>query len=273
VLVSADGAPSTLARKLGYVNGEPQGVCSRSYVKDNTHFKWDGVVFYPPKLLPGYCAIIREAQGELNFCTYIIPGGPTKNEDLPAIHDAIMKTDPFVSRCLGPNPNIERMRSASLRFGGIPQSFDDHLLIIGDAAGFIDPLTGEGIQYAMESGMYAADTVAEGFKLGDLSAVQMQKYHDRWYHEFGRDFWYSMKMAYLLYRFPIMLDAAAKLIEKRGARFLAEWAEVMTGTKSKTWFLRPDVAPFIVLEIFAQFFRNIMGRGKGNGNLATINNN
>jgi hypothetical protein len=34
------------------------------------------------------------------------------------------------------------MKSASLRLGGIKKSYDDHLLIIGDAAGFIDPLTG-----------------------------------------------------------------------------------------------------------------------------------
>ena len=34
------------------------------------------------------------------------------------------------------------MKSASLRLGGIPKSYDEHLLVIGDAAGFIDPLTG-----------------------------------------------------------------------------------------------------------------------------------
>ena len=78
----------------------------------------------------------------MNFCTYIIPGGEATNDDLPRLHDEIMKYDPYVSKLLGPNPNIERMKSASLRLGGIPKSYDHHLLIIGDAAGFIDPLTG-----------------------------------------------------------------------------------------------------------------------------------
>ena len=43
------------------------------------------------------------------------------------------------------------MRVAALRLGsqGVPRSYDDHLLIIGDAAGHIDPLTGEGIHTAM----------------------------------------------------------------------------------------------------------------------------
>jgi hypothetical protein len=72
-----------------------------------------------------------------------------------------------------------------------------------------------------------------------------------------------MKMSLFLYRFPIMLDAAAKMIEKKGSRFLAEWSDVMTGSASKTWFLRLDVWPFIVLEIFAQIGRNLTGRNTG----------
>ena len=44
-----------------------------------------------------------------------------------------------------------RLQAASLRLGsqGLKTSFDDHLLIIGDAAGHIDPLTGEGIHTAI----------------------------------------------------------------------------------------------------------------------------
>jgi len=259
-LVCADGAPSRLARQLGVVTTEPQGTCSRAYVKNNTLFKFDGVVFYPPKLLPGYCAIIREAHDELNFCTYIIPGGPATNDDLSKLHHEIMKEYPYVAKSLGPNPDIERMKSASLRLGGVPKSFDDHLLVIGDAAGFIDPLTGEGIHFAMESGEIAAKVLVEAFKKGDLSAQFLKKYQNDWYALWGLEFFWSMKMSLLLYRFPIMLDAAAKLIEKRGTRFLAEWAQVMTGLKSKTWFLRPDVWPFIMVEIVAQVFRNVTGR-------------
>jgi len=168
-----------------------------------------------------------------------------------------MKDYEFVARSLGPNPDIERMRSASLRLGGIPKSYDDHLLVIGDAAGFIDPLTGEGIQYAMESSEIASKVLLEGFRKGDLSASFLKKYQNDWYSEWGLEFYWSMKVSLLLYRFPIMLDAAAKLIEKRGSRFLAEWAEVMTGSKSKTWFLRLDVWPYICLVIIAQMFRNL----------------
>ena len=32
---------------------------------------------------------------------------------------------------------------------GVSRTYDDHIIIIGDAAGHIDPLTGEGIHTAM----------------------------------------------------------------------------------------------------------------------------
>jgi len=216
--------------------------------------------FYVPSLLPGYCAIFREAQGELNFCTYIIPGGPAQNEDLPRIHDDIMKNDPYVSTCLGPNPNIERMKSAGLRLGGIDKSWDDHLLIIGDAAGFIDPLTGEGIQYAMQSGWIAAEVLEDALTKGDVSAAMMKKYHRRWYREWGLEFKLSMKVSIMLYRFPVILDSTVNLIKKRGAKFFADWAEVMTGSKSKSYFLRLDVWPFALIEIASQSIRNALGQ-------------
>lgn len=74
-----------------------------------------------------------------------------QEEDLKRLHEGAIKEDPFISDALGPKAKIERMRAAALRLGsqGLKTSFDDHLLIIGDAAGHIDPLTGEGIHTAI----------------------------------------------------------------------------------------------------------------------------
>ena len=71
--------------------------------------------------------------------------------DLKRLHDGALKSDPFISKAIGPKAKIERMRAAALRLGsqGVPKSYDDHLIIVGDAAGHIDPLTGEGIHTAM----------------------------------------------------------------------------------------------------------------------------
>ena len=74
-----------------------------------------------------------------------------QERDLKRLHEGAIKNDPFIKQALGPNAQIERMKAASLRLGGqgLRTTYDDHLVIIGDAAGHIDPLTGEGIHTAI----------------------------------------------------------------------------------------------------------------------------
>jgi geranylgeranyl reductase family protein len=240
VLVLADGASSSLARSLGLVKSHPDAVCSRAYIKAGTStFDADGVIFYPQQLLPGYCALFREAGDELNFACYVIPGGRCVSADLNRVHDDLLRNDPHVRQALGPNAELERMRGAPLRLGGIPQSYSDHLLIIGDAAGHIDPLTGEGIQYAMDAAELAAQTLAEAFAAGDFRAAFLKRYQKRWHRSFGSDFKWSQKVAQVCGKHPIFLDACAAVAQRRGASFLAEWATVMTWLRPKSYFLRP----------------------------------
>jgi geranylgeranyl reductase family protein len=54
----------------------------------------------------------------------------------------------------------------------------DTWALLGDAAGFADPVTGEGIYYALRS----AELFAEAFLEGDAAA-----YEDRWRADFGRE--------------------------------------------------------------------------------------
>ena len=182
----ADGALSRLARALGIVTTPPDAVCSRPYVAAGTcEFAADGVLFYPPSLVPGYCSVFREADGSFSYCCYVLPGGQTRLTDLKARHHEMLASDPHLRAALGPAPKLDRMRAAPLRVGGVPRSHADHLLLVGDAAGQIDPLTGEGIQYAMDAAEIAADTLAEAFAAEDWSAAFLGRYHRRWMAAFG----------------------------------------------------------------------------------------
>jgi menaquinone-9 beta-reductase len=256
VLVTADGALARLARALGVVTTAPDGVCSRSYVDaTSTAFDSDGVMFYPRELLPGYCVILREAGGELNLCCYVIPGGPAGLRDLKPLHEHVIRHDPHVSRALGPNPRMAPMRAAPLRLGGVPLSYGQQMLVIGDAAGHIDPLTGEGIQYAMDGGEIAAEVLDEGLAADQLDAAYLKRYQDRWMTAFGWDFRWSWVMARATVRFPSFLDGTAALMRRRGADFLVEWGEAMTGARPKRAFLRPSVVLPILGETARQWWR------------------
>jgi geranylgeranyl reductase family protein len=265
LLVCADGATSPLATKLGYCTEAPRGICSRAFVEGGSHnCNYDGVCFYQRESLPGYSAIFRHPNNELNFCYYLIPTpgvggadqcGMVKESDLARLHNDAIKNDPYISRSLGPNPKIERMKAASLRLGcqGLSTSHDDHLLIIGDAAGHIDPLTGEGIHTAIQGGKAAAETLLEMRAGGDFSANSTRVYEDRVWNLFVRDFELSTKGAALIYKMPILLDATAAETKRKGDPMMVKWAEIMTGMQNKTYFLRPDIGIPLAIAIVREW--------------------
>nr|MDO8082631.1 geranylgeranyl reductase family protein [Candidatus Freyarchaeota archaeon] len=64
-------------------------------------------------------------------------------------------------------------------------SYDSGLLIAGDAAGMVSPITGEGVYYAMRAGMDAGVTAAEAVNNEDFSAEFLSVYQERWVKSVG----------------------------------------------------------------------------------------
>ncbi len=256
ILIAADGANSFIARSLGIVKNNPGAICSRSYIESGSHeFPYDGVVFYPKKLLPGYCALFREANDDLVFCCYITPGGKHSINELKTVHYSVLETDPFVSEALGPSPKKEKMKSAPLRPGGVEKSYGDNLLIIGDAAGHIDPLTGQGIQYAMDAAYIASVAVDKAFKRNNFSSDFFKGYHSVCMKLFGKGFKWSDKMSRTCAKYPVLLDAFASVCRKKGPSFMKNWAKIMTGSKSKLDFYMPGIALPLITESIRNYLR------------------
>jgi flavin-dependent dehydrogenase len=53
------------------------------------------------------------------------------------------------------------------------------LLVAGDAAGMVSPLSGEGIFYAVKAGLEAGRTAAEAVQSHDYSAAFLARYEDQ----------------------------------------------------------------------------------------------
>ncbi|NHJ46595.1 MAG: NAD(P)/FAD-dependent oxidoreductase [Asgard group archaeon] len=250
IIILADGAPSRLARKLGIVNTAPQATCSRAYIEVGSHsYDKDGVCYYPPILVPGYCSLFKGADGDVGYCCYIIPGGKSTTADLTTLHHSLIKEDPFMSKAIGPNPKLEKMKAAPIRFGGIKKSYADNLLILGDAAGQIDPLTGEGLQYGMDAAEIAANTVDNALKKKKYNARFLKQYQRKWMRSFGKDYKWSSRMIKFVVKYPIFLDAFASLSNKKGDEFMTEWGKIMTGAKAKVNFFLPNLALPLFFEV------------------------
>ncbi|MEM0492752.1 MAG: geranylgeranyl reductase family protein [Candidatus Thermoplasmatota archaeon] len=90
-------------------------------------------------------------------------------------------------RILPEEVSPEMCRGGVLPIFPSPKTYSDNILLCGDAAGFVNPITGEGIYYAMTSGYIAADVAKEAIKKGDASEFFLSKYQKRWMKEFGED--------------------------------------------------------------------------------------
>jgi digeranylgeranylglycerophospholipid reductase len=69
----------------------------------------------------------------------------------------------------------------------IKRTYDDGLLICGDAAHMINPLSGGGIVNAMKAGRLAAETASAAFAANDLGARRLERYHAAWMALLGDD--------------------------------------------------------------------------------------
>ncbi len=71
----------------------------------------------------------------------------------------------------------------------LEQTTADGLMLVGDAARIIDPITGGGIAHACLSGMYAGQVIGEALEAGDFSGEMLSKYDDMWRDRLEEKLW------------------------------------------------------------------------------------
>jgi len=168
----ADGNSSRFSLALGWQRREdrPMGVAYRRYFRSPRHDDdwleswlelWDGP-HGDGRLLPGYGWVFGVGDGTSNVGLGILNTS-----------EAFGKTDyrAMLDRWLSSLPEewgfVEENATGPTRGAALPMAFNrkphyaDGVLLVGDAGGMVNPMNGEGIAYAMESGRLAAEIVAQ----------------------------------------------------------------------------------------------------------------
>lgn len=76
--------------------------------------------------------------------------------------------------------------------GPLAKTYTDRVLLAGDAGGFVNAFTAEGIFYAMTSGALAAEAAIAAVKANDYSEAQLKGYERAWRAEIGGDLEHSV---------------------------------------------------------------------------------
>jgi flavin-dependent dehydrogenase len=176
LLILADGSPAPVTRALGLVRAPAELVaCRQYYVGDSgpmerleIHFRAD--------IAPGYCWVFPEGQGRANvgsgtFVRRARRGGISLRRVLT---DFVRQgPDGRLAKAIPQGPLRGHLLRTRLQD---TQTHAARVLVAGDAAGLVSPLTGEGISAALESGELAAAYALKALKAGDLSLTGLAGY-------------------------------------------------------------------------------------------------
>jgi geranylgeranyl reductase family protein len=94
-----------------------------------------------------------------------------------------------IEKRLGFPLTLEKRRTYFLGGDGLgSQNVVNRAILVGDAAGFVDPMMGEGIAYAMQSGIFAANVIDDAIVEDKYDAAQLSEYQTLCRNEFSANF-------------------------------------------------------------------------------------
>lgn len=173
-VIAADGMWSPTRKLLGLPDEGYRGEwhAFRQYFVDvSDRAATELHVWFDADLLPGYIWSFPIAEGVANVGFGIQRGGEHSTQDMKRLWPDILER-PHIRAVLGPDARPEsnhrawpipaRLGERTLHHGGV--------IFVGDAAAATDPMTGEGIGQAIETGRLAAEAIAMGDTRADVTA-------------------------------------------------------------------------------------------------------
>ena len=202
VLVGADGSSSTIARQLNGAKptDEFQLLGLRAYY-EKVNGPTDRVdIYFTGESFPGIFWMFPKGPDGANIgmamISQTLPNKPSHVRELLTAH---INNNPDIRERIGDGKMSGKMDGWPIRFfNAASRITDNRLLLAGDAAGLINPLSGDGIQYALLSARWAADTLHNCLQKNDLSATALYAYRKTVDEELSYDFCLSN----LLVQFP-----------------------------------------------------------------------
>lgn len=158
-VIGADGATTQVGRDLGMVDEDASlyGFAVRAYLEETVPTPVISLFRDQGALFPGYGWLFADVEGRANFGVGVGVFSDRKRSSmatqaLPRYLE-LLKRQGWISAKAEP----ARRLGGWLKMGGLGvDAARGRALLVGDAAGLVNPLQGEGIHAAMDSGLAAA---------------------------------------------------------------------------------------------------------------------
>lgn len=241
VVIGADGAYSAVRRSLGQAPNEPKhgAWAIRVYYEDADIVAPNAFeICWDKELLPAYGWLFPVGDGKANVGLGIRTDHLNRlNRKLPDLFEEFLERNPYIGPEIRKAHRVGKPRGHYLPFASqTPRTYFDRVLLVGDAASLINPLTGEGIEFALESGQIAAEVIIDALGRGDVSAGALQIYENRWKKAFGPTMRVNNRLQWF-FKFPRMVDRIFKAVGS-DERTKSELAHLVLGEKPRiSWRL------------------------------------
>ncbi|MBI2970908.1 MAG: NAD(P)/FAD-dependent oxidoreductase [Candidatus Aenigmarchaeota archaeon] len=180
VLVAADGATSVIARKLdtSRVDEAHHAVALRAYYENVRGLTDDIELHFLSEAMPGYFWIFPLSTTKANVGIGMVTKYAIKNKvRLQDLMLATIRDNPLFAKRFANARLVSPIKGWNLPLASKRRKcYYENVLLVGDAAALVDPLTGEGIGEAMLSGKLAAQAIDEAFKKNDFSENTLKMY-------------------------------------------------------------------------------------------------
>lgn len=189
LLVAADGVHSTVARRLGlHKPSRVRKVALVAHMRGIAGLTSYGEMHVAGRRYVGLAPLETSACGDLCNVALVVDEGRDGRQI------ATHRPEAFFRHALETFPRLRgRLDQATivrkiLTTSGIrvqaPKLSSDALLLVGDAGGYYDPFTGEGIYRALRSAELAADVAVATLTAGNVGAQALATYDTLQRHEF-----------------------------------------------------------------------------------------
>jgi menaquinone-9 beta-reductase len=201
MIIGADGSNSTVARIMNGKRPDPAHriVAVRVYFENIRCTPNQAELYFSSGSFPGYYWFFPMGPTSANVGVGMsLENFPREETNLKTLLHEVLANDAALNANTGDGIMVGKIEGWPLSIYN-PEAVivKDRILLTGDAAGLINSINGEGIQYALQSGRWAAESVIECLSKNDLSARSLRSFDRKVRKEIG----YDMSLSNLVLQF------------------------------------------------------------------------
>jgi flavin-dependent dehydrogenase len=200
LLIGADGSNSTVARLMRgrTPSSRDRIIAIRGYYKDVEGPSNQADLHFNSESFPGYCWLFPTSKENANVGVGVLLDTMPAGNRLGELLNYLIENNTALHERLRKAKRVSRIEGWPLTtYNPNEPLVDNRVMLVGDAAGLVNPLNGEGIQNAVLSGRWASQVAASCLTKNDLSKDALSAYSD----VIEKELRYDMSLASLIVQF------------------------------------------------------------------------